>query len=108
MKARRKFTRDFKLSVLRELEGGKSAAQVCRENEVHQAMLSKWKREYGDNPQEAFKGSGNVCKLEAQIAQQERLIGQLYMENKLLKKAMSVLEIRAAEQRKRTEPGCHI
>jgi len=46
MKRRRKFTREFNLSVLRELENDKTAAQVCRENGIHPAMLSKWKREY--------------------------------------------------------------
>jgi len=33
-KTRRKFAREFKLSVLRELESGKSMAQVCCENDI--------------------------------------------------------------------------
>lgn len=60
MKTRKKFTRDIKISILRELENGKSAAQVCRENGIHPSMLSKWKREYKDNPTTAFSGNGSV------------------------------------------------
>ncbi len=40
MKTRKKFTREFKISVLREIENGKSSAQVSRENSIHPSMLS--------------------------------------------------------------------
>lgn len=100
MKRRRKFTRDFKISVLRELENDKTAAQICRENSIHPAMLSKWKREYRDNPETAFSGRGKTCKSEAQIAERERLIGQLYAENAFLKKALSSLEAKLLENRR--------
>ncbi len=35
MKTRKKFTREFKILVLREIENGKSSAQVSRENGIH-------------------------------------------------------------------------
>ncbi len=100
MKRRRKFTRDFKISVLRELENDKTAAQICRENNIHPAMLSNWKMEYRDNPKTAFSGRGKICKSEAQIAERERLIGQLYAENQFLKKALSSLEAKLLEDRR--------
>ncbi|MGV9141433.1 MAG: transposase, partial [Promethearchaeota archaeon] len=34
MRKRRKFSREFKLSLLREHENGKSEAQICRENDI--------------------------------------------------------------------------
>ena len=40
MRTRRKFTREFKLSVVNELES-KSFAQVCREHDIHPSLLSK-------------------------------------------------------------------
>jgi len=45
MKSRRKFTKEFKTSVQRELENNKNAAQVYRENGIHPSILSKWKRD---------------------------------------------------------------
>jgi len=49
-------------------------------------MLSKWKREYKENPGTAFSGNGKISKPEAKLAETERLIGQLYAENAFLKK----------------------
>lgn len=100
MKTRRKYTRDFKISILRELENNKNTAQICRENSIHPSMLSKWKREYKENPETAFSGNGNISKLEAQLAESERLIGKLYAENNFLKKVLSSLEKKIQEHQK--------
>ena len=86
MKNQRKFTREFKVSVVRELEGGKAAAQILREHSIGSSMLYKWRREYRDNPQTAFSGNGNICRAEAKVAEREQLMGQLYAENAFLKK----------------------
>ena len=100
MRPRRTFTKEFKLSVLQDLEQ-KPMAQVCREHEVHPTLLNRWKREQQDYPKEAFKGRGNLYKAEAKIAQYERLIGQLYAEISFLKKTNAFLQERRAEERKR-------
>ena len=99
-KTRRRFTRDFKISILRELEAGKNIAQLSRENNLHPTLISRWRREYEKNPDDAFSGNGNTYKEEARIAQLERLVGQLYAENNFLKKALTVLEKRAVEEEK--------
>jgi transposase len=96
-KSRKKFTKDFKISVLCELENGKIAAQLCRENDIHPSMLTKWKKEYKENPNTAFSGNGNISKPEAKLAEAERLIGQLYAENAFLKKVLTRLEMKRKE-----------
>lgn len=100
MRIRRNFTRDFKLSLLRELES-KSAAQICREHNIHPVLLCAWKRDYAKNPNEAFSGRGNLWKAEDKLMQYERLIGQLYAENAFLKKTSALLQQRNAEEKKR-------
>lgn len=100
MESRRKFTRDFKIQVLRELENGKSVAELCRENQIHESLLCRWRQLYRKNPEEAFAGHGNTYKLEAKLAEQERIIGRLYAETELLKKTLTVLEADRARQRK--------
>ena len=40
------YTRNFKISVIREVEMGKTLAQVSRENEIHPSLVVKWKKEY--------------------------------------------------------------
>jgi transposase len=98
MGTRRKYTKDFKLSVLSELDA-KPFVQVCRQHNLHPSLLSKWKREFNSNPKEAFSGNGNVWKEEAKVAERERLIGQLYAENAFLKKALETLKQHMAEER---------
>lgn len=100
MRIRRTFTKEFKLSILRELES-KPAVEICRENNIHPVMLSRWKKDYERDPQGAFSGNGNLWKEEAKIVQYERLIGQLYAENAFLKKTSAILQKRNAEEKKR-------
>ena len=100
MKKRRTFTKDFKISVILELENGKTVAQVCRENTIHPSTLHRWKREYKENPQMAFGGNGNISKLNAKVTEYERIIGQQYVEIDFLKKALLSLETKLVECRK--------
>ncbi len=97
---KRKFSKEFKLAVLREVDSGKSVTQVCREHDLVANLITRWKREYQENPKEAFAGKGNTWKLEAKNAELERTIGQLYLENALLKKANVRLTEFVASQKK--------
>jgi transposase len=89
---RRQFTRDFKLQALREIEAGKSVAQASRQHQIHPSLISKWQNQHSQYAEQAFVGNGNAYKDEARIAELERRIGQLTMENALLKKALLRLE----------------
>lgn len=100
MRLRRTFTKEFKLSIIRELET-KSAIQIGKEQNIHPILISKWKSDYEKDPHRAFSGKGNIWKEEAKIAQYERLIGQLYAENAFLKKTSAILQEKNAEERKR-------
>lgn len=99
----RKFTREFKIKVLREIENGKSQAQTCREYGLLPSMVTRWKIEYKQYPDTAFSGRGNLYKEEAKIAELERLVGRLYAENEFLKKALSVLEKRVQEEKEKAK-----
>ena len=100
MKRRRQYTRDFKIGVIREVESGKTLAQVSRENEIHPSLVVKWKKEYFRDPENAFRGNGNgrAYKEQARTAELERLVGQLYAENEFLKKALTRLEAKIKEE----------
>ncbi len=78
-KTRRRYDRDFKISVLAELEVGKPLAQIAREYGIHPSLPCRWK-----NPEKAFRGNGNKYKGQAKIAEWERLLGQAHAEIDLL------------------------
>ena len=96
---RRKFTKEFKLEILRKLES-QTQAQVCREHNLLENVVSKWRREYESNPHQAFSGNGNLWKESAEIEKYKRLVGQLYAENEFLKKTLNLLQRRKAEEKR--------
>ena len=100
---RRGHTREFKISIIRELESGKNLAQLSRENNLHPTMISRWRLEYQKNPKSAFSGNGNTYKEDAKIHELERLVGKLYTENEFLKKALGILEKRVQEEKERSK-----
>ncbi len=100
---RRRFSREFKLQVLGELEGGKSVAEVCREHDLTRFLVSRWRREHEGDPGGAFQGKGK-CKAgvdENRTRELERLVGQLYAENDFLKRVLANMKKRAEEDRGR-------
>lgn len=91
-KKRRRFSREFKISIIRELESGKPMAQVSREHEIHEAQIYNWQREYRAAPSDAFTKKRAKNADDQKIAQLEKTIGRLYVENDILKKASAYLE----------------
>jgi len=96
---KRKFTNEFKISILNELNS-KSAAQICRENNLNQSLIQRWKKEFKENPDKAFSGNGNVWKMEAELARYKRLVGELYAEIDFLKKTTQRLQQLRIEEEK--------
>lgn len=87
----RRHSREFKLQVCRQIASGqKRPAQVCREHQLANSMLSRWRAEYAARGEQAFAAQpvDEVAALRAQVAELEQFCGQLALENKLLKKAL--------------------
>jgi transposase len=91
-KARRVFSKEFKLEVLREIDAGVSVAQAARNHDVHPETIRLWRRTENKYGERAFAGNGHAYTDEARIAQLERALGQATLEITLLKKTLSVLK----------------
>jgi transposase len=89
---RRRFSKEFKLQVIREVESGKSQAQIARQYEVSQNTISQWRRQHRQYKDQAFAGNGRAYTDEARINELERMVGRLTMENDLLKKVLQRYE----------------
>ena len=93
-KKRRKFSKDFKLDTVMEgLRGEKSIAQICRERNITDSLYYKWRDIFIENAEEIFEDRRENQKEENEdrIAELERMVGRLTMENDILKKAKSWL-----------------
>ena|SRR5581483_9209602 len=85
---RRKFTREFKQQVVREVEAGKPVSQAAREYDLHPTQITKWRQVQRQYAASAFAGNGKRDRDEAREAELERMVGQLTMENALVKKVL--------------------
>jgi transposase-like protein len=88
---RRNHTREFKLQCCRQVATGqKRPAQICREHNLSQSVLLRWRREYEARGEEAFteKQLSQIETLERKVAELERFGGKLALENEILKKGL--------------------
>ena len=88
---RREFTREFKLKVLAEIAASQTMAQVARRYQFNPNLLTQWRKQLSKYKEQAFAGRGRAYSEEARVAELERLVGRLTLENDLLKKALQRL-----------------
>jgi transposase len=91
--ARRIYSREMKIAAMREVDNGRTLAEVARQLQLSPHLLDRWRSEWRAKGELAFPGIGRGNCAPAfsdvqRIAELERKIGQLTMENDFLKKAL--------------------
>lgn len=88
---RRTFKPQFKVDAVMELlTGVKTAAEICRERNITDKLLYRWKVELLERLPSVFERGPKENNEGAQrIADLERMVGRLALENEILKKAES-------------------
>jgi transposase-like protein len=89
---RRQYSAEFKLeTVLEGIRGEKPVAQICRERGICDTLYYKWRDAFKERAPGIFASQEQqdqaVSELEARVAELERMVGKLAMENEILKKA---------------------
>lgn len=85
---RRIFSREYKLEAVKLIrERGVTVAQAARDLDVHENVLRKWVREYGDDPSQSFPGKGQMKPEQLEIERLRREVAKLKAERDILKKA---------------------
>ena len=88
------YSRDLKIATMRALDAGSAAGEIARKYQLSPKLLERWRGEWRAKGELAFPGIGrrgaDLPALEdaLRIAELERKIGQLTMENDFLKKAL--------------------
>jgi transposase len=92
---RRKFSREFKLEAVRMVsEGGHSANQVARDLDIRPDMLRRWRRQFEEDPEQAFPGVGQRRAREEEVWQLRRQLERVTAERDILKKALGIVSDR--------------
>ncbi len=92
--ARLVYSRDLKIAVMRAVDAGSTVAEVARKYQLSPKLIERWRGEWRAKGESAFPGIGHQTSAQAalsdaaRIAELERKIGQLTMENDFLKKAL--------------------
>jgi transposase len=92
---KRSFSREFKLHVVRQLVSGeKRFAQLCREHNLCQTLLRRWREQYDQRGENAWldQDDGHLVDAEAQtrIAALEAALGRATLENEFLRHALQL------------------
>src|SRR6202042_2272112 len=88
------YSRDLKISTMRALDAGSSVGELARKYQLSPKLLERWRGEWRAKGEAAFPGIGrrreHLPALDdaRRIAELERKIGQLTMENDFLKKTL--------------------
>jgi transposase len=88
------YSRDLKIAVMRALDAGSPAGEIARRYQLSPKLLERWRGEWRARGELAFPGTGRrgselpTLDDSRRIAELERKIGQLTMENDFLKKAL--------------------
>lgn len=94
-KKRRHFDRAFKIEAVRQVtEDGRPVAAVARDLGIGENLLHRWKKQFTEQPEEAFVGTGNLSSEQAELHRLRRENADLREERDILKKAISVFSDR--------------
>ena len=91
IRRRRTHSREFKVEAVRKvLVDDRTPQDVAAEMDVSSGLLSRWVKEFGDDPSEAFPGKGHRKSKDQEIYELKRELEQTRQERDILKKAVAV------------------
>jgi transposase len=94
MRKRRRFTPQFKAQVVLDLLSGQtSPAEACRKHTLSPNLLSTWKAHFLQQAHTLFQPDEQREGDQARIAELERMLGRATLQNEILKKASTLLDV---------------
>lgn len=87
MAERQRYEREFKVEIAKQVaSGSRSARSMANEIGVHENTIYKWVKQYTDDPEQAFPGTGHMKPEEEELYRAKRRIRELEEEVQILKK----------------------
>lgn len=88
-RARREFTEDFKLQMVKLYNSGKPSSEIIKEYDLTPSAFNNWVKKY--NATGSFKACDNRTEEEKELIRLKKENQQLKMENDILKQAALIL-----------------
>jgi len=98
----KRYTKEFKQKVLREADQGGNVALLARQYSVSRQLIYQWREKQHDGMLDDTVSQR--LKLQQEVSELHRKVGQLTMENDFLKKVLESLETRFPSAEGRPAP----
>jgi transposase len=90
-KQQKTYTREFKVEAVQLVKGsGKPMGQIARELGISDSALSKWCKQFANQGEQAFPGSGHQTPQEEELRRLKRELEITRQERDILKKVVSI------------------
>ena len=89
----RLFTREFKFELMQQWASGDvSCASLCRQHQVSQSVLYRWRDDFRTRGDDAFTKpvEDELVLLRRRVADLEQLVGRVTMDNQVLKRGLQL------------------
>jgi len=97
MRVRRTFDEKFKRQVVESvLSGSFSQVELARKYTISPLLVSRWKKEYKKG--KFFENNMDVTRFELKLHELERVVGELTMENRMLRQVIEIVEKEKKEE----------
>jgi transposase len=91
VKPRRKYDREFKIQAVKlALESEKTTKKIAEDLGIHSGILTRWKREYKEDVENAFPGMGKLKPEDEELRRLKKENEDLKQEREILKKALAI------------------
>lgn len=88
---KRTYTREFKIETVRLLEtSGKSQREIADELGIPSCNITRWKKKYAADGEDAFPGHGRLAPEKEEIRDLKRRLEIAEQERDILKKAVAI------------------
>ena len=85
------YTREFKIEAAKlSYNSDKPVEEIADSLGVSKSSLSRWRREYREDPDQAFPGQGHQKQRDAEVMRLKKELKQAQLENEILKKAAAI------------------
>ena len=90
-KGRRNYDKEFKREAVRlVIEEGRKVSEVERNLGIGISTVSRWIREFKENPEYAFPGKGRLKEPDEEVRSLKRELERVKRERDILKKAITI------------------
>ncbi len=87
----KQFTREFKIEAVKlSYQTDKPISAFIKDLGISRSSLNRWRKEFGQDPDQAFPGKGKQKERDAEVTRLKRELRESQLENEILKKAVAI------------------